>query len=188
MIKWVSSTIVFIVLMIWFASPYVALRGIQEAIATNNADALSEHIDYDALRGNIKIRVGNYLTENVASNIPKVFKNTIAQKASTLIDNAVEAHITIESLRRFMDAKPVKGTTDNDSVDIQRTWDVRWWTKRASLDELVLHVVSTNPKYEDREVLIHFHRISGITWKVVDVDFDSWKDWVIDILTGLKSR
>lgn len=181
MVKWVSAAIgaIVVILTIWFASPYVALRGIQQAVADNNADALSEHIDYEVLRVNMKKRVGGYMEEAMAPNMPQMFKDRVLAQSTGLIDKAVDTYVNPEMLRRLTQAKPVSNSADKDAVDIKRTWDVRWWTERKSLNEVMLHVASTNPNHEGREVIVHLRRMSGITWKVVDIDPASWKEWAM---------
>ena len=181
MVKWIfaAAASTSIVLTIWFASPYVALHSIQLAISANDAEVLSTHVDYEVLRENVKSRLSNYLTDGVAPNVPGMFKQRLIGLAAGVIDTVVATYITPEMLQRLMQAKPVGNSSENGAVDIQHTWDVKWYTKRTGLDEVVLHVMSTNPKYEEKEVLIYFRRISGLTWKVVDLDPADWKQWAL---------
>lgn len=181
MVKWVSAAVgaIVVILTIWFASPYAALRGIQQGVADNNADVVSEHIDYDVLRVNMKTRVGGYVTEAMAPNMPKMFKDRALAQASVIVDKTVDTYVTPEMLKRLTEIKPVQNTPQKDAQDIKRSWDVRWYTERKSLNEVWLHVASTNPKHEGREVIVHLRRVSGITWKVVDIDPGSWKEWAM---------
>lgn len=181
MVKWVSIIVgaLLVFLTIWFASPYTALRGIQQAVADNNADAVSEHIDYDVLRANMKLRVGGYMLETTAPSMPKLFKDLALSQASVVIDKAVDAYVTPETLKRVMEIKPVQGSNAKDAVAIQRTWDIQWRTERKGLNEIWLHVASTNSKYAGREVVVYLRRVSGITWKVVDIDPASWKEYAM---------
>ena len=178
MIKSISTAVVAIVvvLTIWFASPYVALRGVQQAVADNNPDALSEHVDYTALRSNVKVRVREHIVENMPKDWPKMVRDSVLTKFGSTVDASVDKFVTPEMLKKVMQGKPVKGAGQQEAEDIQRSWDVRWWTKRQSLDVVILHIASTNPKHEGREVLVHFKRVSGITWKIVDIDPAGWKD------------
>ena len=182
MVKWISAalTAIVVVMAIWFASPYVALRGIQQAVADNNPDALSEHVDYDVLRANVKVRVRAHIVEKMPSNWPQMMRDSVLAKFGSTVDASVDKFVSPEMLRKVMQIKPVKGEGQKEAQDIQRSWDVRWWTKRQSLDVVILHIASTNPKHEGREVLVHFKRVSGITWKIVDVDPSGWKDWWMD--------
>ena len=170
MIKSISAAVVAIVvvLTIWFASPYVALRGVQQAVADNNPDALSEYVDYNALRSNVKVRVREHIAESMPSNWPKMVRDNAIAKLGPSVETGVDKYVTPEMLKNIMVAKPVKGSNQKDAEDIQRSRDVRWWTKRQSLDVEILHIASTNPKYEGREVLVHFQRVSGITWKIMN--------------------
>lgn len=181
MVKWVSAAVgsILVILTIWFASPYAALRGIQQGVADNNADAVSEHIDYEVLRANMKVRVGGYMVEAMAPKMPQMLKDRALSQASVIIDKTVDTYVTPEMLKRLTEIKPVKDSPQKDAQDIKRTWDVRWYTERKSLNEVWLHVASTNPKSEGREVIVHLRRVSGITWKVVDIDPANWKDWAM---------
>jgi hypothetical protein len=169
-------------LTIWFASPYTALHGIQQGIVDNNADAVSEYIDYEMLRSNTKMRVGTYMLEIVSPNMPKIFKDRASAQAHFFIEHAVDTYVRPEIFKQLTEIKPVNNSTQNDSLDIKHTWDIRWYTERKSLNEVRLHVASTNPKHNGREVVIHLRRISGITWKVVDIDPADWKDWFVQRL------
>ena len=184
MVKWVSAvfTAIVVILTIWFASPYSVLRGIQEGVADNNADAVSANVDYDTLRANMKVRVGGYMTESMAPGMPQMIKDRAIAQARVFIDKGVETYVTPEMLKRLTEVKPVQNSNDTNVQDIKRTWDVRWWTERKSLNEVWLHVVSTNPRHDGREVIVHLRRVSGITWKVVDIDPANWKDWAMQRL------
>lgn len=181
MVKWISGAIgiIIVYLTIWFASPYTALRGIQQAVVDNNADAVSEHIDYDLLRANMKLRVGSYMVETIAPNMPQVFKDIALSKSSSVIDKAMDAYVTPETLKRVIEIKPVQDSNAKDAADIKRTWDIQWRTERKGLNDIWLHVESINPKYAGREVVVYLQRVSGITWKVVDIDPASWKDYAL---------
>ena len=184
MIKWIaaiaSGTIV--IITIWFASPYSALRGIQQGIADNNADAVSEHIDYDVLRSNLKVRIEDYTVETMAAGMPLLFKERALSQARGFIAKGVDAYVTPEMLKRLTQGKPIKNPDGTETEGLKQTWDVRWWTERKSLNEMWLYVVPTNPQYEGREIVVHLHRIYGITWKVVDIDPTTWKQWIIQRL------
>ena len=107
-------------------------------------------------------------------------RDSVLAKFAPSLDAGVDKYVSPDMLKNVMLVKPVKGSGQKDAEDIQRIWDVRWWTKRQSLDVVILHIASTNPKYEGREVLVHFQRVSGITWKIVDVDPSGWKTWWMD--------
>lgn len=184
MVKWVSALVgtILVILTIWFASPYSALREIQQGVANNNADAVSEHVDYETLRANMKVRVAGYMAEALAPGMPQLLKDRAVSQSRVFIDKGVDTYVTPEMLKLLTEVKPVKNSQGSDIQDITRTWDVRWWTERKSLNELWLHVASTNPKHDGREVVVHLRRVSGVTWKVVDVDPANWKDWAIQRL------
>ena len=182
--KWISMIIIggFAVgLTIWFASPYSAVHGIEKAMAINNANALSEHVDYDALRANLKLRFSSYLSESSNPNMPGIFKQAISTQLSGIIGAAVDVYVTPDMLDRVMQGRGlgVEGNTSPNPQSTSKSWNLRWWTKRTGLNEVVLHVASNNPEYDGREVQVYLRRVSGLTWKIVDVDPASWKDWTL---------
>lgn len=180
--KIVSAVIgtVVIILSIWFTSPYVALRGIQQAIVENNAAQASEYIDYDKLRSNAKIRVRTYAQEAIGKQLPKIVSSALASMAYGTLDTAIDAYVTPETLEKLSQTKTTTGTGQITSTgEPKRSWDVRWWTKRQSLDEIHLYIASNNPTYSDREVVVRLQRVSGLTWKIVDIDPNGWKQFVL---------
>lgn len=171
------------VLSIWFASPYAALRGIQQAITENNAAQASEYIDYNKLRSNTKLRLRGYAQETVGDKLPKIVSGFVASLAYNSLDKAVDAYVTPEMLEKMTQSKQSYIDGSKPAQEVQggtaRSWDVRWWTKRQSLDVMHLYITSTNPKYSEREVVVHLQRVSGLTWKIVDVDPNGWKHVVL---------
>ncbi|MDC8756664.1 DUF2939 domain-containing protein [Janthinobacterium fluminis] len=59
-----------------YASPYFALHQIKTAIVAHDADALSEHVDFPALRENIKGQLMAAMSDNM--NTPEMKENPLS--------------------------------------------------------------------------------------------------------------
>lgn len=95
----------FAFVLAWYfvLSPFFALHGIKSAIENQDATALSQHIDFDLLRENIKVQLQDKIDQEMNfqsnNNLFATFATAIANK---LIDGVVEVFISPSSIAIFM--------------------------------------------------------------------------------------
>ncbi|MEX3628582.1 MAG: DUF2939 domain-containing protein [Burkholderia sp.] len=93
-----------------YASPYLALRELKQAVDTRDAEAISRHVDYPALRVSLK----QQLTEELMRRIDLQRHNNPltmlgAMIGSALIGPLVDAYATPEGVAALLSGLPPKG-------------------------------------------------------------------------------
>ncbi|MDR3096916.1 MAG: DUF2939 domain-containing protein [Paraburkholderia sp.] len=93
-----------------YASPYIALNHLKAAADARDAAALSEYVDYPALRASLKQQVGQMLQQRIeaahASNPLVLFGAVIG---STLIGPLVDAYVTPDGVAALLSGMPPTG-------------------------------------------------------------------------------
>ncbi|RIH85408.1 hypothetical protein Mlute_01577 [Meiothermus luteus] len=134
----------------WF-SPYLTLRGIQQAIQSNNPSALERYIDFPRVRESLKADLNRILVEQ-ASQDQTGFGALGLLLVAPLVDQMVNVFVTPEGLASI-------GTSQEpQQSDLEAVRD--WRLKRQGFSQALLHH-KDNPD----EGLLMERR--GLGWKVV---------------------
>lgn len=158
--QWLLALIAVVVLgfvYFWF-SPYLALYGLQRAITTNNASAISRYVDLPKVRESLKSDLNRALIQPV-EEARDTWGDTLGLGALTLafvrpmIDQLVDAYVTPEGLASIGTGEDPKKATDTQNV-------VHWRIKRRGLSEALVYF-KDNPS----EGLIMERQ--GLGWKVI---------------------
>lgn len=83
------------------AAPYVTAYRIGTALENNDAEALSQHVDFPAIRQSLKDELNAAMTEQAAENA-NPFASLGALLAGALADRVIDALVTPAGLRRLL--------------------------------------------------------------------------------------
>jgi hypothetical protein len=134
----------------WF-SPYLTLRGIQQAIQSNNPTALERYIDFARVRASLKADLNRILMEQ-AKQDQSGFGALGLIFAASLVEPMVNALVSPEGLASI-------GTgLEPQSGDLETVRD--WHLKRQGFSRALLHH-KDNP---DEGLLMERQ---GLSWKVM---------------------
>lgn len=151
--QWLLALIAVVVLgfvYLWF-SPYLALSGLQRAIVTNNASAVSRYVDFPRVRESLKSDLNRALIQEVEKD-KTGFGALALAFIGPMIDRVVDAYITPEGLASIGTGEdPEQGNTQNVND---------WRIKRRGLSEVFIH-----QKDNLSEGLVMERQ--GLGWKVV---------------------
>ncbi|WP_186117707.1 DUF2939 domain-containing protein [Burkholderia gladioli] len=92
-----------------YASPYLALRELKQAVDTRNAEAISRHVDYPALRVSLKQQLTEELMRRIdlqRHNNPLAMLGAVI--GSALIGPLVDAYATPEGVAALLSGLPPK--------------------------------------------------------------------------------
>lgn len=125
--KWIVFAIVVLVLVAGYiaAGPFVAIKGIRDAIREQDAAELSRHIDFPALRTSFRQQIDGYLAERAGADVQSHPLGSLALRvASGAAGGAADALATPAGLaavlqgrgvlRRFMGSGSQKADADVD--------------------------------------------------------------------------
>lgn len=106
--KWIALLLAGLLLFgAWVAAgPYLAVRDIRSAVRAQDAAALSEHVDFPALRASLKAQLADRLAREAG---PELQSNPLAAFGLTLatgvVSTAVEAMVTPLGLAAVMEGR-----------------------------------------------------------------------------------
>ncbi|WP_230686108.1 DUF2939 domain-containing protein, partial [Burkholderia gladioli] len=92
-----------------YASPYLALRELKQAVDTRDAEAISRHVDYPALRVSLKQQLTEELMRRIdlqRHNNPLAMLGAVI--GSALIGPLVDAYATPEGVAALLSGLPPK--------------------------------------------------------------------------------
>lgn len=124
------SIIILCFMAIWFASPYWTLYQIKQAIDQNQADNLSQYIDYPRVRQSLKLQIQQQLNHKLG------FDNSNNQLATwgvvlseKLTEQLVDVAVNPQSIQLLMQGKALR-----DSIVISKKEEIspfRNWLNKA---------------------------------------------------------
>lgn len=124
-----------------YASPYWTLHQMKTAIAEKDADGLSEHIDFPALRDSFKGQMMTMMKERMASS--EMENNPFAamgqMMGAALIDRMIDVAVSPAGVMAMMEAGKVKpgarpapeANRDAAKESLDYSVDYRGWSKVA---------------------------------------------------------
>lgn len=157
-ILWLALLAGLILLLVyaWF-SPYLTLRGIQQAIQRNNPSALERYIDFPRVRESLKADLNRMLMEQTSQD-QTGFGALGLLFVAPLIDQIVNVFITPEGLASIgTGQEPQAG-----NFEAVRDWRL----KRKGFSQILLH-----HKDNSNEGLLMERR--GLGWKVVRLQINT---------------
>lgn len=106
--KWLALVIVVLVLASgWIAAgPFLAINGIRQAVKAQDAAALSEYIDFPAVRTSLKQQVDDYVVRRAGADVQSSLLGSVAlQLASGATDGIVDMMATPAGLAAVMEGR-----------------------------------------------------------------------------------
>lgn len=154
-----------------YYAPYLTIDSMQNAATHRNADALSQKIDFIALRISIKENIQAQVIKKIAkagTKTPKITPDLIEKMVSPMVDKI----ITPEGLEQLMldkipEAKLDLGNLDRDIAksDINMGYE--------SLDRFVVHITDKVDRSKDVSLIL---KRDGIVWKLAGIDISKLAD------------
>lgn len=159
------------------AGPYLAINGIRRAIETQDVGALERHVDFPALRVNMKAHVEDYIARQGGglAETGGLLGAIGLQLAGGLGGAAVDAMVTPLGIGALLQGRSMwmRGTgqtVDGDTYGTPRPADP---LKDAKLRyESTSRFTATVADEAGQPVVAVFQR-NGLRWRLVDVRFDN---------------
>lgn len=153
--------------------PYRTTRSIQTAIKAKDADALNQHIDFDALRGNIKAQYftsnnagsGSGLTNSVAQGVAKHIAKRVVQGVQNTAVDVLVRPATVTAILKGQEIPELQPIIGQTVVPLDS--DAPLSSSRTTFDSLGQFSI-WNDYYADKQVHIILER-QGLEWKVTNV-------------------
>lgn len=113
--------LVAVLLALLLATPLYAIHGIRTALRDNDDVALARHIDFPALRGNLRAQSEDYLARQVGPSVRDNLLGSIAlDVAGRLTGGLVESAATPEDVRMLMAGRAIWRQGTASGLDAKR--------------------------------------------------------------------
>jgi hypothetical protein len=184
---WAGAVVVVAALVAayWYWSPVLAIRQMQSAAQTGDADAFNEQVDYPKLRESIKGQLAAMVTGAMATQ--QAPGNDFAKAGNALgmmlgmamVDKMVDAFVRPEVVMRAMQEgkmSPKKNSSAESSAHgtAKADKDVVWTSERKGTDKYILSAAMTGEAPENRVSLV-LERAGFASWKLTEVRLPSLK-------------
>lgn len=176
--KWLAIAIVVVAALLGYvaAGPYLAINGIRKALAEQDASALQRHVDFPALRVNLKAHLDDYILREGGSVAESggLLGAIGLQIASGLGGTAVDAMVTPLGIGSLLQGhamwKHATGqTTNGDAYGPPQPMDP---LKNARTHfESTSRFTATVADAEGEPVVAVFQR-QGLRWRLTDIRFE----------------
>ena len=171
--KWLIAVIAVLALVAgWIAAgPFLTIRAIRAAVQDQDAARLSEHVDFAALRGNLKLQIDNYMVRRAGADVQSNLLGAIALRlASGATDGIVDVMATPAGLAAVMEGRNFWHRLDGrrsagDSASAPPGDPLEDATFRFESPSRFTATVSN----ADGEPVVFVLTRHGISWKVSDV-------------------
>lgn len=159
------------------AGPYITVAAIREGIADNDAEKLTENIDFPMLRQNIKDQLNaSAKAESERNSENNIFSALMSGFKTKLIDNMVESMITPEGIANLMAGKkslspqqPTSAPSPPPSQELKDVFKDARFTY-DSIDSFSIWI----PNTKNGEMRLVLQR-RGVTWKLVNMSLPQAK-------------
>ena len=174
--KWIALAVMSFALLLGYvaAGPYMAINGIRTALAERDAGSLERHVDFPALRVNMKAHVEDHVARQAKVESGSLLAAIGAQVASGLGGVAVDAMVTPLGIGALLQGhatwKRATGqTVDGDAYGAPQPMDPLKDAKTRY--ESTSRFTATVTGADGRPVVAVFQR-QGLRWRLVDIRFD----------------
>lgn len=172
--SFVKASIVLLLFSIvgyFFASPYIALNNIKNAVQADNSKAISAYIDYPSVRESVKEQVNKQMATKARNTAGKVGAFG-ALLASNLVNNVVDSYVTPDSMHMLFKGKTLFKNADNNQAEQKASNtekdnenDVEYDLGYTSLNRFK---VAIGKKGFDSKIIMIMHR-DGFSWKIKEI-------------------
>lgn len=169
-IKAAAALVLVLAAGLYLGSPYITFHQMQAAVENKDAQALSEHIDFPALKENLKASISAKLMSE-AENAPEdnPFAGAGAVFAIALVGPLIDALITPESVAMMMQGEKPSMDPSGEAAQIEHnTTPPEISTGYKDLNTFAVHV--TDADNPESKMTMNFKRHGFFSWKLTSID------------------
>jgi hypothetical protein len=149
------------------AGPFLTVWAIKTAIVEQDAEKLSENIEFTALRQNLKDQLNTTMMKNIAAELKgNPFAALAAGLSTKMADGIVDSLVTPNGLAAVMEGKkPSKKESEDNASPIKK--DSLFKNARFSYDSTSKFSIWI-PDAKGKDARIVLQR-NGLSWKLVNI-------------------
>lgn len=168
---WISSITIILFIGFYAATPYITVSNIKTAVVEQDSEKLSENVDFQIFRQNLKKQFNTAMMKNVGVELRNnPFAAIAAGFATNMVDSVVDSFVTPSGLAMLMEGKKPtlsRSRSRNPSKTDQANRDDLFKNARYSYDSLNRFSIYV-PTDTGEEIRFILQR-DGLSWKMVDM-------------------
>lgn len=148
-----------------YASPYIVLNSIKNALKDNDSEKFSAYIDYTSVRQSVKDQMNAYMLKEITTKETNGWEALGAMMASTLAEKMVDAVVTPEGMTLMLQGKDLRKSLTGNIEDKPKRTDppkIEYSTRYLSMS---MFEVTFKNKENGSDVKIIMER-DGLSWKI----------------------
>ncbi|WP_119684707.1 DUF2939 domain-containing protein [Acinetobacter pittii] len=151
-----------------YASPYIILNSIKNALKENDSEKVSAYIDYTSVRQSLKDQMNAYMLKEITAKEANGWEALGAMMVSTLAEKMVDAVVTPEGMTLMLQGKDLRksltGKREEEDTHKERT-DTSKIEYRTRYLSMSMFEVTFKNKENGSDVKIIMER-DGLSWKI----------------------
>lgn len=151
----------------YFASPYFVVHQMRSAAQDRDAESLSEHVDFPALKENLKASLSARMMAEAAKTPGDKFAAAGSALAMTMMGPMIDAMITPQAVAMMMQGERPSPANDSQQSATQREPNVS--SSYKGLNTFAITV--SEPDESNGEFKLIFKRHGLFTWKLTSAEF-----------------
>ena len=172
--KTITKIAIILILIFYIATPYLAMNKIKKAADARNYDEVSEYIEYQTLRKNIKEQIDTRMFKQVKRSDNKLLAGFSFAVSGLLTNGFVDTYVTPNSLMNLMQGvlpKNRKINTNKASRDTEYKINNKSFIDvevgYLSLNKFYINI---NEKFEQRKkIKFILERKYLFNWKITNI-------------------
>ena len=183
-LRWIvaGAVLVLLLLLAWVAAgPWLAIRGIERAMAERDAAALSRHVDFPRLRVNLKAQLDDHLVRAAGPEVAGNLFGAIAiAAAGSATGAAVDTLATPSGVAALLEGHAIwqRANGRTRGGDTWAAAEPARPMQDARLRYESLSRFSATVQHPDGRSTVFVLQRQGLRWKLVDIrlpaDLSSW--------------
>lgn len=156
----------------WYASPYLELRSMRDAVQTGDARSFNQRVDYPSVRASIKGQITAKISQEMGAS-DDGFQALGQILGLAIVNQMVEALVQPEVVMAAMKNGEVDLTTQVKGARSQGSQptssnasDTQWTLKRDGMNRVVAYQKDLGPD----EMSLVFERKGFASWQLVEID------------------
>ncbi len=155
-----------------YALPYLAINNMRDAIESNDADTLSDYVDFPALRQDLKDQINIVVAKSVGQELEgNPFATLGATFVGMFVDKMVDSFVTPAGLSNLMQGKSnvqKKENTSSENTENIQPKEELFKDAEFGYDSTSKFVVSITDK-EKKDPIKFIFRRNGLDWKLTSI-------------------
>ncbi|HCV95826.1 hypothetical protein D3C87_428370 [compost metagenome] len=171
-LPWLLLALVLLLAGVWFSGPYLAVRGLAQAIEARDTGRLDRYVDFPMLRANLRAQLNDYVVRRAGPDVQSnVLGALFLAATSKVTDTAVDAMVTPTGIGALLEGHTLwkRASNDLESNDAYAAPRKARPLQGAEHRFQSLSRFTATTHTPDGAPIVFVLQRNGLRWKLVDI-------------------